>query len=88
MTGFSRPGISIKLHHFFFCALLICGGMALGGSERQTRLNFRFDHFTSAMGLSHNDVGCVYQDQSGVLWIGTEDGLSWFNGYDFKNMVY
>ncbi|AZQ63992.1 hybrid sensor histidine kinase/response regulator [Flammeovirga pectinis] len=42
-------------------------------------------HYTTKQGLSQNDVNCIYQDQTGLIWIGTNDGLSRFDGYEFKN---
>ncbi|NIR73208.1 hypothetical protein GWO43_07925 [candidate division KSB1 bacterium] len=56
-----------------------------GGLNRfETRLNRRdgstFTHYKrdpdNSNSLSHNMVRSIYQDQSGVLWIGTEDGLN------------
>lgn len=34
-------------------------------------------------GLSQNDVNCIIQDKSGILWIGTWDGLNRYDGYEF-----
>ena len=34
-------------------------------------------------GLSHNSVLCLAQDKSGLIWIGTRDGLNRFNGIDY-----
>lgn len=36
-------------------------------------------------GLPQSQVNCIVQDQRGYLWIGTQYGLSRFNGYDFRN---
>ena len=36
-------------------------------------------------GLSDNDVQCIFRDSYGFLWIGTNNGLSRFDGYDFVN---
>ena len=49
--------------------------------------SFPPDHFKSydqKAGLSQNVVRAIEQDSLGYLWIGTEDGLNQFNGYDFK----
>lgn len=39
--------------------------------------------FTTEHGLSSTKVTTILQDNRNFLWIGTEDGLNRFNGYDF-----
>ncbi len=39
-------------------------------------------------GLSQNHVNCVMQDRSGIIWIGTQDGLNKYNGYEFETYRY
>jgi ligand-binding sensor domain-containing protein len=34
--------------------------------------------------LSHSQASCILQDSRGFLWVGTEDGLNWYDGYEFK----
>ncbi|WP_075590052.1 hybrid sensor histidine kinase/response regulator transcription factor [Labilibacter marinus] len=43
-----------------------------------------FEKITSQQGLSQNDVNCIYQDNNGFLWIGTNDGLNRYDGYVFR----
>ena len=43
----------------------------------------RFRHFTDMDGLSSNTVRCVYQDNMGYIWAGTNGGLNRFNSYHF-----
>lgn len=40
--------------------------------------------FTIREGLSNNSVTVLFQDSFGFLWIGTEDGLNRYDGYEFK----
>ena len=35
-------------------------------------------------GLSQSNVNCMVQDKQGYIWIGTDDGLNRFDGYEFK----
>ncbi|MCU0253785.1 MAG: hypothetical protein MUE47_04515, partial [Acidobacteria bacterium] len=74
-----RP--SSDLPHRFVSALfesadgtLWAGALALGvlPPERQHPLRFRW--FTTANGLTQNDVTCFAEDRDGNLWIGTEAG--------------
>ena len=45
--------------------------------------DLKFSHITTEDGLSNNTVHCVYQDSRGFLWVGTDDGLNLYNGYEF-----
>ena len=61
-----------------FCILLIIG--------KDTRAqSFRFRNYTVTDGLPQSTVNSIIQDQSGNLWLGTEGGLSHFDGFSFKN---
>jgi len=42
-----------------------------------------FVHLTTERGLSQNTVHAVFQDKSGFIWFGTQDGLNRFDGYSF-----
>src|ERR1700735_2673679 len=46
--------------------------------------DLRFSRLTDKEGLSSNDVRTVAQDEDGIIWIGTENGLNRFDGYGFK----
>ena len=41
----------------------------------------QFQHLTLDHGLSHNRVTAFTQDKYGLIWIGTNDGLNRFDGY-------
>lgn len=45
--------------------------------------DLKFKHYTINEGLSQNTVYCLLQDKDGIIWVGTEDGLNKFDGYDF-----
>ncbi len=44
----------------------------------------RFEHLTIENGLSQNAGLAIFQDSKGYLWIGTQDGLNRYDGYNFK----
>ncbi len=46
---------------------------------------FRFVHYTSKDGLPHQQIEALAFDKNGLLWIGTRNGLSSYDGYDFVN---
>jgi len=43
----------------------------------------RFEKISIEDGLSQSSVYSIYQDSTGFLWFGTEDGLNKFDGYNF-----
>jgi len=45
---------------------------------------YRFEHLTTGNGLFQNVVYSVLQDSRGFLWVGTQDGLNRYDGYNFK----
>ncbi len=45
---------------------------------------YKIKSITSLNGLSQNDVQCIFQDRQGFIWVGTNDGLNKFDGYEFK----
>jgi ligand-binding sensor domain-containing protein len=47
-----------------------------------------FDYFSQMDGLPNNQVQCIFQDKKGWIWIGTNQGLSRFDGYRFVNFVH
>lgn len=51
-------------------------------SEEQEVYNYA--HYTTDEGLSSNNVNVIHSCKSGQLWIGTDDGLNAFDGYEFK----
>ena len=46
------------------------------------------DQYTIEDGLPQSYIEAVYQDEGGYLWIATQDGISKFNGYEFKNYFF
>ena len=46
--------------------------------------SFRFEHISVEHGLSQCAIECITQDASGFIWIGTQDGLNKYDGYNFK----
>ncbi len=45
---------------------------------------FEFRHYSLDEGLSQSTVFTIVQDPQGFIWVGTEDGLNRFDGYEFK----
>lgn len=43
----------------------------------------KFINYTSANGLSNNEVWSIFRQKSGAIWAGTQDGLCRFDGQSF-----
>lgn len=42
-----------------------------------------FHHYTTEDGLFHNEIRLIRKARNGMLWLGTQNGLSSFDGYRF-----
>ncbi len=62
-----------------FCFLLLSPIVA------QKQYNLSFEHFHVSDGLPSGEVLTFYQDSKGFIWLGTTNGLSKFDGYNFTN---
>ncbi|MFH0736879.1 MAG: two-component regulator propeller domain-containing protein [bacterium] len=50
----------------------------------QTDDKFIFDRIHSETGLPSTSITAIIQDSNGLMWIGTENGLCFYDGYSFK----
>ena len=73
--------ILLCLHIVFFSALTVCAQQATKPDTAQ--LFYR--HFTVQDGLPSNEAYFGYQDRSGYIWMCTDNGVSRFDGVQFKN---
>ncbi|MBX2990419.1 MAG: hypothetical protein KF749_04525 [Bacteroidetes bacterium] len=46
--------------------------------------DLRFVPLNADDGLSQNTINSIYQDRSGFIWFGTQDGLNRYDGHTFK----
>jgi len=49
---------------------------------------YYFRHYTNDNGLSNNTVMSCIQDRRGFIWFGTKEGLTRFDGYQFKIFLH
>ena len=43
-----------------------------------------FTHYSTEEGLSQSSVSAMLTDDEGYIWVGTQDGLNRFDGYEFQ----
>lgn len=48
----------------------------------------KFKRLSVAEGLSQNKVNCILQDGYGFVWLGTDDGLNRYDGYEFRKYYH
>ncbi len=70
------------IKHFLFILFIFAPLNLLDGFSQET--NSQLQQLTISNGLSNNIVNVVFQDSKGFIWIGTEDGLNRYDGYNFE----
>ncbi|MFT2009949.1 two-component regulator propeller domain-containing protein [Pontibacter sp. 13R65] len=66
--------------------LLICFSLlSLTGVRAGLPDIHKFSLLDMNNGLAHNQVNCFLKDSKGYLWVGTNGGLSRYDGYQFTN---
>ncbi len=69
----------------FPCILWI--GFSFAGYGQSSR-TFGYTNFTVADGLAGSTVYCIAQDEQNYMWLGTNNGLCWFDGQQFISFRY
>jgi len=72
--------------YIFIFKLIICTGIFLGCQSVNAFALQQpyFNNLTEKDGLSNNRITCFFQDKTGYMWIGTENGLNLYNGNSWK----
>lgn len=70
----------MRLCSMFSLLFIFCFLCCLRGNGQQ----ILFRNYTVADGLSSNTVRAIRQDDQGFMWFGTKNGVSRFDGYQFK----
>lgn len=68
----------MKTYLYFF----LCFSFAISNAQIQ----YKFNHFTTDDGLPTNSIYCITEDKKGNLVLGTDNGLTFFDGNDFKTL--
>lgn len=81
--------LSQLLHRLILCFLGVLSVLASPSNGLAQPLDsvnsqLKFEHIRSVDGLNQNSITSLFMDRAGMLWIGTQDGLHAYNGYDFS----
>ena len=66
---------------FFLILLYLVIVSSLSGQTGN--LTIKFNNISIKDGLSQSSPNCIFQDSRGLMWIGTDDGLNKYDGYNF-----
>ena len=66
------------------CSVFMLIFIMLSSTAFSQKKPVKFNRLTSSNGLSQNRVSAIAQDLDGFIWIGTEDGLNKYDGYNFE----
>lgn len=60
--------------------------LSIGGQDNRnvSEARLEFERLTREDGLPSNAITVIFQDQQGMMWFGTQDGLALYDGYTFK----
>lgn len=75
-SGFARCRLIALIQIALFAITPLATGQTAG-------LSIKFDNVSIKDGLSQSSPNCIFQDSRGLLWIGTDDGLNKYDGYQF-----
>jgi serine phosphatase RsbU (regulator of sigma subunit)/ligand-binding sensor domain-containing protein len=74
----------IIMNRILFFNLLLASSFFTNSTIIFAQENFVFENFSIPQGLSNPTINCICEDKYGFLWLGTNDGLSRYDGYEFK----
>lgn len=74
----------MKYYKAILLLLLLFGINMVNIKDVQAYENIMFSSLTIENGLPQSTVETMIQDSKGFIWIGTNDGLARYNGYEFK----
>lgn len=90
LIGVNLSPLIHRLALYTLCILSVFGfpfyGAAQPLSGALTQL--KFDHIRSEEGLNQNTITSLLTDSAGMLWVGTQDGLHSYNGYNFNIFIH
>lgn len=68
----------------WFAWMVLMTAFIFLSSAAAVERKFYFENLTTEQGLAQNSINAIFQDRTGFLWIGTQDGLHKYDGYKFS----
>ncbi len=75
----------LRAHSRILVSLLIFGSVPGSGTPRRAVQSLSAVSYTMKDGLPSNQINVIVQDSRGFLWVGTNNGLSVYDGSGFAN---
>lgn len=72
-----------KVARWALWSLVLIATLSAAAAQQATE-NFKFDHLTVNEGLAHSDAMTVAQDRQGFIWVGTNNGINRYDGYQLR----
>lgn len=80
-----------KRKHFksgFFIFLMLLTALTLPVALKGQNEEIKFERISIGQGLNQGTISCIYQDNRGFMWFGTQHGLHRYDGYLCKTYEY
>ncbi|MDA3942660.1 MAG: ATP-binding protein [Bacteroidetes bacterium] len=58
--------------------------LTIGLTALYAQPNYRFEHISKNDGLSQGAINAIFEDNNGLMWFGTKDGLNRYDGNEIK----
>lgn len=85
MVRFAEKRLKMKIRSIMLAVLCLAPIPSTAMAEKDDFLGRpRFSELTSRDGLSQNSVVTITDDKHGNIWMGTNDGLNRYDGYDIR----
>ncbi|KAB7726701.1 response regulator [Rudanella paleaurantiibacter] len=79
-----RQGVKVKHGGLLSVILFLVGWAAIRQTAHSQPITPKFHSISQEQGLSNNSVTCIYQDQTGFIWMGTRNGLNRYDGHELQ----
>jgi signal transduction histidine kinase/ligand-binding sensor domain-containing protein len=75
------------VYYRFTCRFLLVLIVFVQASFQLRSQEYIYNRLSIQDGLLSNNILCIWQDEQGYLWIGTENGLQRYDGYAFRTIL-